>query len=131
MSDNHVAALQKMLAQTPDYEGDDPRANYYRYRREALTAAIAALSTRPEPQGDGAAFLGSNRMDLEAIERWRSGGFGHELAANRTSVMRFIGTIDALHAEVAALRRPAQSWQELRTTPPEPMDASGFADSGL
>jgi hypothetical protein len=39
----HIATLQRWLDNTPDYDGDDPRASLYRGNRETLTAVIAAL----------------------------------------------------------------------------------------
>lgn len=39
-----VALIKKMLEETPSYAGDDSRAVFYRKRRDALAAAIAAMS---------------------------------------------------------------------------------------
>ncbi len=41
-----AARLTIWLSETPDYAGDDPRANHYRKNREA-TNALATLSGDP------------------------------------------------------------------------------------
>ncbi|MGY2732351.1 hypothetical protein [Sphingomonas sp. UYP23] len=64
-----------------------------------------AKSTKIPANGYDLAFAGHDRMDRPTMDEvWRKGGGGHEVVANRTTVMRFIRTIDALESALAAMR---------------------------
>jgi hypothetical protein len=69
-------------------------------------------------EGVASAFRGHDRMDREALDRWRAiaGKGGHDMApVNMTTLARLIATIDALEA-LATLSPPLPSLEVERLT---------------
>jgi hypothetical protein len=68
-----------------------------RHRTEAEARATRSGEVLP---------LGSEFIDEEALDRWRTIPGGHDFSANNTTVRRLVATIDYLRAALSATRSP-------------------------